>query len=134
MFIRQSRLGTPFEGLLWADYVAALEKTAKESRISVIGVTDYMTIDGYEKLLVEKNHNNRLSTVDLLIPNIEFRVMPQTTDGKALNLHLVIDPTEADHIDKIKKALRNLKFNYAVSLMAAAPPCQNDLLHLPLLV
>jgi hypothetical protein len=108
----ESRLGTPFVGLLWADYVAALEKTARESRISVIGVTDYMTLDGYEKLLVERNLNNRLNTVDLLIPNIEFRVMPQTTDGKALNLHLLVDPTEADHIDKIKRALRNLKFDY----------------------
>ena len=86
--------------------------TAKDSKISVIGVTDYMTLDGYEKLLVEKSENNRLSTVDLLIPNIEFRVMPQTVDGKALNLHLLVDPTEADHIDKIKRALRNLKFSY----------------------
>lgn len=108
----ESRLGTPFLGVLWADYVAALETTAKESKISVIGVTDYMTLDGYEKLLVEKNDNNRLSTVDLLIPNIEFRVMPQTVDGMALNLHLVVDPTEVDHIDKIKRALRNLKFIY----------------------
>lgn len=108
----ESRLGTPFVGLLWADYVAALEKMAKESRISVIGVTDYMTLDGYEKLLVERSDNSRLSTVDLLIPNIEFRVMPQTVDGKALNLHLVVDPTEADHVDKIKRALRNLKFSY----------------------
>lgn len=108
----ESRLGTPFTGLLWVDYVAALETTAKDSKISVIGVTDYMTLDGYEKLLVEKNLNNRLSTVDLLIPNIEFRVMPQTVDGKALNLHLLVDPTEADHIDKIKRALRNLKFSY----------------------
>lgn len=108
----ESRLGSPFEGLLWEQYVEALEKTAKESKISVIGVTDYMTLDGYEKLFVEKNHNNRLSTVDLLIPNIEFRMMPQTTDGKALNLHLLVDPTEGDHIDKIKRALRNLKFSY----------------------
>jgi hypothetical protein len=98
--------------VLWADYVAALETTAKESKISVIGVTDYMTVDGYEKLIVEKSDNNRLRTVDLLIPNIEFRVMPQTVDGKALNLHLLVDPTEVDHIDKIKRALRNLKFMY----------------------
>lgn len=121
----ESRLGTPFVGLLWADYVAALEKTAKESRISVIGVTDYMTLDGYDKLLVEKNHNNRLSTVDLLIPNIEFRVMPQTTDGKALNLHLLVDPTEADHIDKIKRALRNLKFGYDGQLYGC---CREELI------
>lgn len=111
--------------MLWADYVAALEKTAKESSISVIGVTDYMTLDGYEKLIVEKNLNNRLNTVDLLIPNIEFRVMPQTTDGKALNLHLLVDPTEADHIDKIKRALRNLKFDYGGQLYGC---CREELI------
>lgn len=83
-----------------------------EAKISVIGVTDYMTLDGYEKLFGEKKSNGRLSTVDLLIPNIEFRMMPHTADGKALNLHLLVDPSENDHIDKIKRALRNLKFSY----------------------
>lgn len=108
----ESRLGSSFDGLTWGQYVAALEQAAKVARISVIGVTDYMTLDGYEKLFQEKTNNNHLATVDLLIPNIEFRMMPQTTDGRALNLHLLIDPSEEDHIDKIKRALRNLKFNY----------------------
>jgi uncharacterized protein YlxW (UPF0749 family) len=80
--------------------------------ISVIGVTDYMSIDGYEKLLYEKNRNGRLNSVDLLIPNIEFRIMPRTSDGKALNIHILVDPSDCDHIDKIKRALRNLKFTY----------------------
>jgi len=80
--------------------------------VSVIGVTDYMTIDGYEKLLAEKSTNGRLSSVDLLIPNIELRMMPPTADGKALNLHLLVDPSDADHIEKIKRALKNLKFSY----------------------
>jgi hypothetical protein len=71
-----------------------------------------MTLDGYEKLFAEKSVNGRLGTVDLLIPNIEFRMMPQTDDGKALNLHLLIDPSDVEHIDKIKRALRNLKFSY----------------------
>lgn len=109
----ESRLGLPFGGLSWEEYVAAVEKAAAAAKISVIGVTDYMTLDGYEKLFAEKKDNNRLSTVDLLIPNIEFRMMPHTADGKALNLHLLIDPSEIDHVDKIKRALRNLKFDYA---------------------
>lgn len=71
-----------------------------------------MTLDGYERLFAEKNANGRLGTVDLLIPNIEFRMMPPTSDGKALNLHLLVDPSEDDHINKIKRALRNLKFSY----------------------
>ncbi|MDA3889834.1 MAG: hypothetical protein PF443_13795 [Allgaiera sp.] len=108
----ESRLGSPFGGVTWEQYVTALETAAKEAQISVIGVTDYMTLDGYEKLFTEKSANGRLGTVDLLIPNIEFRMMPQTDDGKALNLHLLIDPSDPDHIQNIKRALRNLKFSY----------------------
>ncbi len=84
-----------------------------------------MTLDGYEKLFEEKNDNNRLSTVDLLIPNIEFRMMPHTADGKALNLHLLIDPSADDHIDKIKRALRNLKFKYSGQLYGC---CREELI------
>lgn len=108
----ESKLGSAFPGLTWEQYVTEIESAAAASKISVIGVTDYMTIHGYEKLLAEKKTNARLNTVDLLIPSIEFRMMPQTADGKALNLHLLIDPTEGDHIDKIKRALRNLRFSY----------------------
>jgi predicted metal-dependent phosphoesterase TrpH len=121
----ESRLGSPFGGTSWAEYVTAVEAAAKAARISVIGVTDYMTLDGYEKLFVEKNANGRLSTVDLLIPNIEFRMMPHTADGKALNLHLLIDPSAGDHIDKIKRALRNLKFDYAGQSYGC---CQEELI------
>lgn len=121
----ESRLGTSFDGLSWEQYVTALEQAAKVAKISVIGVTDYMTLDGYEKLIQEKISNNRLVTVDLLIPNIEFRMMPQTADGKALNLHLLVDPSEVDHIDKIKRALRNLKFDYDGQLYGC---CRDDLI------
>ena len=109
----ESRLGSSFRGVTWEQYVTAIETSAIKARISVIGVTDYMTLDGYEKLFAEKNANARLETIDLLIPNIEFRMMPQTSDGKALNIHLLIDPSDANHIDKIKGALRNLKFSYS---------------------
>jgi len=108
----ESHLGTSFKGLSWGQYVTAVETAAAEAKISVLGVTDYMTIDGYEKLFEERKKNGRLSTVALLIPNIEFRMMPQTVDGKALNFHLLVDPSEDDHVDKIKRALRNLKFDY----------------------
>lgn len=108
----ESRLGSPFSGLTWEQYVTEIESAAVASKISVIGITDYMTVDGYERLVAEMKANGRLNTVDLLIPNIEFRMMPQTADGKALNIHLLIDPTEADHIDKVKRALSNLKLSY----------------------
>ena len=121
----ESKLSSYFKGLTWEQYVTALETAAKEARISVIGVTDYMILDGYEKLFAEKNANGRLGTVDLLIPNIEFRMMPQTEDGKALNLHLLIDPSDVAHIDAIKRALRNLKFSYDGQLYGC---CRDELM------
>src|SRR3989339_883885 len=107
-----SQLGTSFAGLSWDDYVTALESAAEDNGIAVIGVTDYMSIDGYEKLVAAKNIESRLKSVQLLIPNIEFRIMPPTKDGNALNLHLLIDSSDPEHIAKIKRALKNLKFDY----------------------
>jgi energy-coupling factor transporter ATP-binding protein EcfA2 len=104
--------------------VFALETAAAEADISVIGVTDYMSIEGYARLLEDQKSKNRLPTVDLLIPNLEFRMMPPTDDGKALNLHLLIDPSAADHVDKIRRALKNLKFNYKGESYGC---CRNEL-------
>ncbi|MCA3023551.1 MAG: hypothetical protein ING64_16420 [Rhodocyclaceae bacterium] len=104
--------------------MTALEAAATAARISVIGVTDYMTLDGYERLLRDKKVDGRLSTVDLLIPNIEFRMMPNTDDGKAFNLHLLVDPSDDDHVEKIKRALRNLKFEYSGQLYGC---CREEL-------
>lgn len=107
-----SQLGNPFSGIEWNKYVDELEFAAESSGIAVIGVTDYMSIDGYERLFIAKEENGRLKNVSLLIPNIEFRIMPNTETGKALNLHLLIDPSDPDHITKIKRSLKNLKFHY----------------------
>ena len=45
-----SQLGSSFSGVAWNDYVDALEQAATKHQIAVIGVTDYMSIDGYEKV------------------------------------------------------------------------------------
>jgi len=107
-----SQIGTSFQGVSWEDYLNALESEAAKNEIAVIGVTDYMSIDGYEKLLEAKVGENCLKTVHLLVPNIEFRIMPSTTDGKAMNLHLLIDPSDPDHITRIRRALSNLRLEY----------------------
>ena len=110
----ESKLGDSFSGVSWDDYLMAIEQAAKDAEIAVIGVTDYLSIDGYEKILAAKNDagNPRLPTVALLIPNIELRALPATTDGKALNIHILVDPTEQQHIEKIRRALQQLRVDY----------------------
>ena len=70
-----SQLGNSYSGVSSADYVDKLEQAATLHQIAVIGVTDYMSIDGYEKLYdIQKNAETpRLNSV-LLIPNIESLV------------------------------------------------------------
>jgi hypothetical protein len=90
----------------WTGYLNAIEAAPD---VKVIGVTDYMSITNYSRLLKEKQAG-RLSNVALLIPNIEFRVTPETVKAKAINLHLLVDPTAQDHEAQILKAMRNLVF------------------------
>ena len=108
-----SHLGDSFTGVTWSAYVDALEAAAIHHQVAVIGITDYMTIDGYETLRAMQRDvsNPRLNSV-LLIPNIEFRCSPQTKEGQALNIHLLINVNDDDHIERIKRSLRNLKVTY----------------------
>lgn len=108
-----SNLGDSFTGVTWVAYVDALETAAIRHQVAVIGITDYMTIDGYETLRTMQRDilNPRLKSV-LLIPNIEFRCSPQTKEGQALNIHLLINVNDDDHIERIKRSLRNLKVTY----------------------
>lgn len=110
----ESKLGDSFTGVDWNDYVDSLDEAAKEHQIAVIGITDYLTIDGYEKLkrTIEEPTNKKLNTVDLILPNIEFRCAPATAGKHAFNIHILVDPSDKDHVRKIKKALGNLQFKY----------------------
>src|SRR5437867_4015939 len=69
-----SQAGSAFHGITWPIYLDALEVEAGKKYIAVIGVTDYMSVDGYEALLEAKGKQDRLKSVELLIPNIEFRI------------------------------------------------------------
>ncbi|MCG9243988.1 MULTISPECIES: TrlF family AAA-like ATPase [Acinetobacter] len=110
----ESQLGSSFIGTTWDQYLDALEAKALEFDIAVIGITDYMTVDGYKKIYEAINNTSspRLSSVKFILPNIEFRAQPSTKEGKALNIHLLINPTDSDHIDRIQRALQNLKISY----------------------
>ncbi|HCQ7979720.1 TPA: hypothetical protein OL861_000878, partial [Proteus mirabilis] len=99
-----SVLETQFKGD-WDGYITAIEQS--NSGISVIGITDYCSISGYEKVC-EYRKNGRMKNIDTIIPNIEFRITPNTDKNKGINIHLLISPEEKFHIDEIKNALSRL--------------------------
>lgn len=57
---------------VWDQFINELESLPNEFK--VLGINDYWFLDGYERLLKEKNENERLSNIDLLLPVIEFRI------------------------------------------------------------
>ncbi|MCL1056474.1 hypothetical protein L2729_00525 [Shewanella gelidimarina] len=93
----------------WDAYITAIEDN--DSDISVIGITDYYSISGYEKVLAYRQAG-RMGNITTVIPNIEFRITPTTDKNKGINIHILIDPDDPNHVDNIKIALSRLIINY----------------------
>lgn len=86
-----------------------LDEIEKFEDISVLGVTDYFSINGYLKLQEEKN-KGRLDNIDLLLPNVELRVYPVTKDKRAINIHVIFDPEIVEELNY--HFFPELKFSY----------------------
>lgn len=103
-----SVLETQFKGD-WDGYISAIEQS--DSGVAVIGITDYYSISGYEKVLAYRKER-RIRNIETVIPNIEFRITPNTGKNKGINIHLLINPEDTNHVDEIKIALSRLNINY----------------------
>ena len=108
----------------WDDYLDVIE--SKGDEVSVIGVTDYYTISGYEKMLRYKA-DGRLKNIDVLFPNIEFRITPETQRDKGINIHVIVDPSGEDHVRKINEALVRLTYKYDGAKFGCVEPQLRDL-------
>lgn len=91
----------------WGKYLSLIEQS--EPRIEVLGVTDYYSIDDYEVALSHKAAG-RLPDVGLIFPNVELRLPTATGSDHPVNIHLLISPEDADHIDQTRRFMRTLKF------------------------
>lgn len=58
--------------VVWEKYIKDLENLPSEFK--VLGINDYLFLDGYSKLKKEKEENGRLTNIELLLPVVEFRI------------------------------------------------------------
>lgn len=86
-----------------ANFISEL-KTVTD--IPVIGITDYFSLEGYKLVISNKD---KLSQFDLILPNIELRITPVTTDNRKINLH-IIPNTEVLGIEEIERFLHKFEF------------------------
>lgn len=72
----------------WENFISDLEKLPTEFK--VIGINDYIFIDGYKKVLDFKK-NDRLKNIDLILPVIEVRIekFAGHKDFKKVNFHII---------------------------------------------
>ena len=92
----------------WDEFLAEIEG---QNAVSVLGVTDYFSIANYSTLKWHKEAG-RIPGVDLLVPNIEFRIAPPSDNARAVNLHLLVCPDEPNHETEILNALGRLSWLY----------------------
>lgn len=75
---------------VWEKYLKDLEALTE---VKVLGINDYLFVDGYERLVHEKNKNGRLRNIDLLLPVVEFRISKFAGVDfgglKRINLHVI---------------------------------------------
>jgi ABC-type lipoprotein export system ATPase subunit len=87
-----SALNNHFEGSdeneKWSNYIEAL-KTIRN--ISVLGITDYYSIEGYLRVRSEFDSGN-IPNIDQVLANVELRVDVRTDAGRPLNLHIIFHP------------------------------------------
>ncbi len=93
----------------WEAFLKDLEALPPEFK--VIGINDYIFIDGYERARKAKLEDGRLKNIDLLLPVIELRldkfagVVKREKDGSysqsgwnRINLHVIFDALEPEVI------------------------------------
>ena len=79
----------------------------KRSDVEVFGITDYFSIESYEKIL-DKTKNNQNFKNKVFFPNIELRLDINTNkDSEEVNVHLIFDNNCS--LEKIRQFLSNLK-------------------------
>ena len=92
----------------WDEFLTAIED---QDDVKVLGVTDYFSITNYSKLKQIKE-GGHIPSIDLLIPNIEFRIAPPNDKARAVNIHLLISPEDPNHEVEISNALGRLTWEY----------------------
>lgn len=75
----------------WEKYISDLESLPKEFK--VLGINDYIFLDGYKKVL-EFKKKGRLPKIDLILPIVELRVnrfgnLANDDGWKRVNLHVI---------------------------------------------
>ena len=87
-----------------SDYVG--DGSDKVKSIVSIGITDYLSIENYKKVIAEKRFPD---TIKLVIPNVELRMTPMSRN-EGINIHFLFNPVVVDELED--RFFSKLSFEY----------------------
>lgn len=94
------------------DYIG--DGTDPLKTIEVIGITDYLSIDNYNKVMTD----GRLpDSIKLVLPNVELRMVPYAKTAP-VNIHCIFDPDYAADLES--RFFSKLKFTFCNSSYSAS--------------
>nr|WP_321411899.1 hypothetical protein [uncultured Allomuricauda sp.] len=99
----------------WLNYITSINSTTEE--ISVIGITDYFSIENYFRFKGHVSKGEITKSFDFIIPNIELRVLPVTGSSTPINIHCLFNPAMDSEIET--RFLAKLQFSYLNSNYSA---------------
>lgn len=108
----ETKKNDQFDGSTSMEKWDLFNKTINESteEISVVGITDYFCIDNYFKFKEFISNGIITKNFDLILPNIEIRVLPVTGNSTPINLHCIFNPDIDKEIET--RFLSKLNFSY----------------------
>ncbi|HEX9827645.1 MAG TPA: hypothetical protein VGA80_13680 [Flavobacteriaceae bacterium] len=99
----------------WDNYVTSINDSTKQ--ISVLGITDYFSIENYFRFKTLQTKGKITKQFDLILPNIELRVLPVTGSATPINLHCIFNNKIDSEIET--RFLAKLKFTNSNSSYSA---------------
>jgi len=82
---------------VWETYLKKIEAV---DDIKVLGITEYFSVDAYKKVL-EYKKDGRLGNIELLIPNVELRLLPVTKTETPINFHILFAPEIIEDLETL---------------------------------
>lgn len=101
--------------IFYSDVAAYISDGSDPAKcITVIGVTDYLSVANYNKII----RDNKLpSCVKLVLPNVEMRIQPIAADSP-VNMHFIFDPKIVDSLES--RFFSQISFSHGGSNYSAA--------------
>ena len=92
----------------WEKYIEDINASIDD--IAVIGITDYFCLENYFKFKEYIKENKIKKNFEMVLPNIEIRVLPVTGSATPINIHCIFNPLLDAEIET--RFLSKLKFHY----------------------